>query len=266
MMVAIAVMIGSFRDTVVYWVGQTLQADLFIGPGIRPTVGSEQTVSPEVIAAVGTHPDVVAVDPFRNVDLVYDGNLVVLGAGTFDVVLDARRAAVQEPRPTRAMQLRRAIGTDAVIVSEAFANALSARRDGDTLTLPTPQGAATVRDRGGLLRLRERSRRGRHGPRHASRKYFGDLPPTRRRGLPAAGRRSRDRCAREMLDDARRRPSRVHLHQPRRCATRSCASSTARLRSPTRSRSSPSSWRCSAWPARCSRWCSSGAASCRCCG
>ena len=33
MMVAMAVMIGSFRDTVVYWVGQTLQADLFIGPG-----------------------------------------------------------------------------------------------------------------------------------------------------------------------------------------------------------------------------------------
>ena len=36
MMVAIAVMIGSFRDTVVYWVGQTLQADLFVGPACSP--------------------------------------------------------------------------------------------------------------------------------------------------------------------------------------------------------------------------------------
>ena len=36
MMVAIAVMIGSFRDTVIYWVGQTLQADLFVGPGVGP--------------------------------------------------------------------------------------------------------------------------------------------------------------------------------------------------------------------------------------
>ena len=88
MMVAIAVMIGSFRDTVVYWVGQTLKADLFIGPGIRPTIGSEQTVSPEVLAALGRHPDVVALDQFRNVDLVYDGNLAVLGAGSFDVVLE----------------------------------------------------------------------------------------------------------------------------------------------------------------------------------
>ena len=38
MMVAIAVMIGSFRETVIYWVGQTLQADLFIvhGPAFQP--------------------------------------------------------------------------------------------------------------------------------------------------------------------------------------------------------------------------------------
>ena len=46
MMVAIAIMIGSFRETVVYWVGQTVQADLFVGPGIAATVGSEQTLSP----------------------------------------------------------------------------------------------------------------------------------------------------------------------------------------------------------------------------
>src|SRR4030095_10905395 len=87
MRVAIPVMIGSFRDTVVYWVGQTLQADLFIGPGVRPTVGSDQTVSPDVIDVVSRPPDVVAVDSFRNVDLVYNNHLSVLGAGSFDVVL-----------------------------------------------------------------------------------------------------------------------------------------------------------------------------------
>ena len=100
MMVAIAVMIGSFRDTVVYWVGQTLKADLFIGPGIRPTVGSEQTVSPEVLAALGKHPDVVALDQFRNVDLVYNGNLAVLGAGSFDVLLNTAVCCSRRP-PTR---------------------------------------------------------------------------------------------------------------------------------------------------------------------
>ena len=89
MMVAIAVMIGSFRDTVVYWVGQTLKADLFIGPGIRPTVGSEQTVSRGRDRDAGARiREVAALDRFRNVDLVFEGNLAVLGAGSFDVVLD----------------------------------------------------------------------------------------------------------------------------------------------------------------------------------
>ena len=35
MMVAITVMVGSFRQTVVDWVGQSLKADLFVGPATR---------------------------------------------------------------------------------------------------------------------------------------------------------------------------------------------------------------------------------------
>ena len=101
MMVAIAVMIGSFRDTVIYWVGQTLRADLFIGPGIRPTVGSEQTISEDVIAALSKHPDVVAIDRFRNVDLVYQGNLAVLGSGSYDVVLQQGSLLFKSPADAR---------------------------------------------------------------------------------------------------------------------------------------------------------------------
>ena len=175
MMVAIAVMIGSFRDTVVYWVGQTLKADLFIGPGIRPTTGSGQTVSPEVIAAIGSHPDVVAVDQFRNIDLVYEGNLTVLGAGAFDVVLTHGSLLFKSPADARA-QLRNAIGRDAVIVSEAFSNRYH-KKDGETLTLATPQGprdfaiAAVyydyASDRGVIVM-----------DRGTFRQHYGDLPPT----------------------------------------------------------------------------------------
>jgi putative ABC transport system permease protein len=113
MMVAVAVMIGSFRDTVAYWIGQTLQADLFIGPGVQPTVGSEQTLSAPVMQAVRSHPEVDAVDSFRNIDLLYNGNLVSW-RGNFDIVL-ARVAAVQDPggRP----EALRAIGTESVVVS-----------------------------------------------------------------------------------------------------------------------------------------------------
>ncbi len=138
MMVAIAVMIGSFRDTVVYWVGQTLQADLFIGPGVRPTVGAEQTVSEDVIQAVSKHPDVLTIDQFRQVDLVYNGNLAVLGAGSFDVVYNQSSLLFKSPSNGRE-QLRAAIGQDAVIVSEPFANRYG-KKDGDMLDIPTPKG------------------------------------------------------------------------------------------------------------------------------
>jgi putative ABC transport system permease protein len=138
MMVAVAVMIGSFRDTVAYWIGQTLQADLFIGPGMQPTVGSEQTLSAPVMQAVRSHPDVEAVDSFRNIDLVYNGNLVVLGAGHFDLVLSHGSLLFKAPADGREA-LRRALGTESVVVSEAFANKYGAR-PGDTLRLRTPAG------------------------------------------------------------------------------------------------------------------------------
>ena len=68
MMVAIAVMIGSFRETVVYWVGQTLQADLYIATARRSSLDTQATISPELEAAVASHPAVDAVDRFRSVE------------------------------------------------------------------------------------------------------------------------------------------------------------------------------------------------------
>ncbi|HWI18245.1 MAG TPA: ABC transporter permease, partial [Vicinamibacterales bacterium] len=175
MMVAIAVMIGSFRDTVVYWVGQTLQADLFIGPGVRPTVGSEQTVSEDVIQALAKHPQVASLDRFRQVDLVYEGNLAALGAGSFQVVVDQGSLLFKSPANARE-RLGQAIGQDAVIVSEPFANRYG-KRDGDTIEIPTPQGVRTFRivavyfdyasDRGAVIM-----------DRGTFRQYFGDLQPS----------------------------------------------------------------------------------------
>jgi putative ABC transport system permease protein len=138
MTVAVVVMIGSFRDTVVDWVGQTLQADLFIGPGMRPTVGSEQTLSAAVIDTVRGHPEVEALDSARNLDFVYQDNLVVLGAGNFDVVLARGALLFKDPSDGRGA-LRQAMAGEPVIVSEAFANKYGTR-PGDVLTLDTPLG------------------------------------------------------------------------------------------------------------------------------
>ncbi len=175
MMVAIAVMIGSFRETVVYWIGQTLQADLFIGPGVQPTAGSEQTLSASVLDAVRAQPDVEVMDTFRHVDITYQDNMVVLGAGNFNTVLSRGSLLFKAPADGRDA-LGRAIGSDAVIVSEAFANRYGTR-PGDVISLDTPKGATSfpvtavyydyAADRGVVMMDRETFRR-----------YYGDLPPT----------------------------------------------------------------------------------------
>jgi putative ABC transport system permease protein len=175
MMVAIAVMIGSFRDTVSYWVGQTLQADLFISPGVRPRPGVEHTLSPDVVEAVRRSPHVEAADAFRNMDLTYAGNLVVLGSGDFGIVLSHGSLMFKDPADGRDA-LRAAIGTDAVVASESFVNRYGKRR-GDEVMLTTRAGPRPFRiaavyydytsDRGVLVMD--------HG---TFRRHFGALPPT----------------------------------------------------------------------------------------
>jgi putative ABC transport system permease protein len=140
MMVAIAVMIGSFRTTVEYWVGQTLQADLYISTARRSNLATQATISPALEEAVTTHPDVAAVDRFRSVSLEYDGRLTVLGAGDFAVMARFGHLLFKEPRDGTGA-LASAIGRDAVIVSEAFA--LKAHvHAGDRIRLATPAGMA----------------------------------------------------------------------------------------------------------------------------
>ena len=138
MMVAIAVMIGSFRETVVYWVGQTLQADLFVAAGRSGPVGTRATVSDEVERAIQAHPGVAAVDGFRSIDVPYGDSLIIVGSGRFGVLLEYGNLLFKAPEDGHAA-MATAIGDDAVLVSESFS--LRYDRDvGDVIALPTPNG------------------------------------------------------------------------------------------------------------------------------
>jgi len=142
MMVAITVMVGSFRQTVIDWVGQSLKADLFVGPASRRAGARAPTVSRQVEDTVRALPEVAAVDAFHSVTVPYANSLIYMGAGDFalqqrfgglrfkEMVSGAGDAgAVLEGARTR----------DAVIVSEPFANRYG-KRAGDRLTLATPAG------------------------------------------------------------------------------------------------------------------------------
>ena len=143
MMVAIAIMIGSFRETVAYWVEQTLQADLFVAAGRRLPVGARATVSADVEAALRAHASVLAVDGFRSIDLPYRDALIVVGAGRFDVMLEHGNLLFKEPADGR-RALAAALGRPAVVVSESFALRFDAAA-GDDITLQTSRGEQAFR-------------------------------------------------------------------------------------------------------------------------
>ena len=142
MMVAIAIMIGSFRETVVYWVGQTLQADLFIAAARQSPIGDRATVSSVVEEAVASHPAVVAIDGFRGIDVPYRDALVIVGSGRFGVLLNHGQLLFKPPAGDG--PLAEAIGEAAVVVSESFALKFDVAV-GDNITLPTGRGDVPFR-------------------------------------------------------------------------------------------------------------------------
>ena len=143
MMVAIAIMIGSFRETVVYWVGQTLQADLFISAARQSPVGDRGGISIDIEEAVENYPGVIAVDGFRGVDVAYEESTIIVGSGRFDVLLAHGNLLFKSPTNGREA-MAEAVGHQAVVVSESF----SLRYDtqvGDQVELPTPSGPQVFR-------------------------------------------------------------------------------------------------------------------------
>ena len=138
MMVAIAIMVGSFRETVVYWVGQTLQADLFIAASRRGPTDARAAISEETEALIAAHPAVAAIDGFASVEARYGGSVISIGAGRFDVVTAHGGLQFKAPADGREA-MRRAVGGDAVVVTEAFSLRHGAG-PGDRIELPTPHG------------------------------------------------------------------------------------------------------------------------------
>ena len=145
MLAAISIMIGSFRDTVTYWVGQTLRADLFVSAAGSGPVGPSATISAEAEQRLAAHPAVVAMDQFRRVDLPYgpDGDLIILGAGNFEVLLEYGGLLFKAPDDGHAA-MTGAVGADAVVVSEAFALKQGVAV-ADTIELETAQGPRPFR-------------------------------------------------------------------------------------------------------------------------
>jgi putative ABC transport system permease protein len=143
MMVAIAVMVGSFRQTVIYWVGQTLEADLFVRPASRTNVTIDSSISPEAERLILLDPAIEAVSRFSNFDLPYRDALITVAGGDFEAQLRRGNLLFKTPTDGEAA-MSRAAKRGEVIVSESF-SVRYGKEPGESVTLPTPGGPRTFR-------------------------------------------------------------------------------------------------------------------------
>jgi putative ABC transport system permease protein len=139
MMVAVSIMIGSFRETVSYWVGETMVADIYASPITRSATTDEGEISDEAIAIAKADPQVAAVYPFSTQQLSYQDEPIVVGAGDFATFLKHGRLLFKSPANARD-QINDAIGRDLVTVNESFSLRFK-KRVGDLIELPTAAGS-----------------------------------------------------------------------------------------------------------------------------
>ena len=136
--IGVSLMVSSFRSTVVTWLKETLQGDVYISvPG--PTATTPATaIAPEILEAVKNWPGVARVDALRSVQVDSPQGMVEVAA-TDNYSIENER--IFQAIDVSHDQIWSRLLSGAVIVSEPLANRLGIPRHGGSLTLYTPNGA-----------------------------------------------------------------------------------------------------------------------------
>lgn len=149
MLVALHVMVGSFRRTVDTWITQTIKGDLYVEPVGHRTSGSATVLPPELVQGARDLPGVAAVDTYRGTPITMDGLLAFAIGIDLRVQRDHGHLSFTSGEDAHAV-LTRALESGGVLVSESFAHRHRVKQ-GDVLTLPAADGAARVRVEGVLF-------------------------------------------------------------------------------------------------------------------
>ncbi|MBV8844192.1 MAG: ABC transporter permease [Bryobacterales bacterium] len=143
MLAAVGIMVGSFRETVVEWMGDRIQADYYLRPAVPASPDRHPTLMPDIADRLRRLPEVAAVDQLRSYEIPYDGLPATLSAA--DVRIAGRygtRGFLSGRNPGAILE--QLVGRDAVAVSEPFANKHHVKA-GDTLTLTLAGRRASFR-------------------------------------------------------------------------------------------------------------------------
>lgn len=146
MLVALTIMVGSFRRTVDTWITQSLRGDLYVEPVGHRASGAGTSLPDSLVRAARALPGVRAVDSYRATPMQVGGRLAFAVGVDFAVQRDYGRLQFTHGEDPRAV-LDRALREGGVIVTESYAHRHGVRA-GDTVTLPAPGGPARARVEG----------------------------------------------------------------------------------------------------------------------
>jgi putative ABC transport system permease protein len=145
MMISLAIMIGSFRQTVTAWIDETLKADLWLQSSAR-SLGSQNSRIPQSAVNIAkATPGIAAVDPFVDIPIALNGMATNLGAGDFHVIKNFGNLRFTS-NESCAQVIGRTTGNSCV-VSETFSIKRNIKQ-GDTIELPTPNGTLPLKVQG----------------------------------------------------------------------------------------------------------------------
>ena len=146
MMVAVALMVGSFRVTVNTWIDQTVRSDLWLRPARGLTNADVALFPARIMDDLRKVGFIAAADPVHGRDVIYHDAFVTIGSGDTAVVANFGSLPMvtpSDPKPALAEMIR----THGVFVSESFSLKFD-KRVGDSVTLPTAHGPHSYPIRG----------------------------------------------------------------------------------------------------------------------
>lgn len=138
MVISMSIMVHSFRQTVIVWIGQTLRADIFIRIAGGRDIDYQYTLPSDLVTPLKKIPGVAEIDQFRAVDISHNNKPVVLATGDFSVLARFGNLVIKTGPPAQELD-RWMVGHNRAIVSEAF-SLKHMVNTGDRLTLSTPGG------------------------------------------------------------------------------------------------------------------------------
>jgi putative ABC transport system permease protein len=138
--IGVSVMVRSFRGTVVAWLSETLQGDVYISvPSVSATTPTA-AIEPAAVDLARNWPGVARLDVLRTVQVDGPSGPVELAA-TDNFTVAQERNFLRRQFPAEQMWGQMLAG--GILVSEPFANRTRLPASGATLTLSTPDGLRT---------------------------------------------------------------------------------------------------------------------------